>query len=304
MYKQYKRPMKIWMFHETESVMDHFYVITNPSKDADLKVTYFIRDYLVNKGKTCVIDTGGDNKKQEGYTDRAKVGDRTECVIVLGGDGTLLQAAADLVDMDIPFLGINLGTLGFLAEVNVSETSAALDRLIRDDYEIEKRMMLRGTGLAGTPRKEEAMALNDIVITRKGSLQIIKFNIYVNGLLLHKYHADGVIVATPTGSTGYSLSAGGPVVEPRANLILVSPICPHSMQNRSIVLSPEDTVAIEIESGREEDGQGVEAIFDGNHKIPLKAGDKLEIQRSEKTTGIIKLSQVSFLESLHKKMSD
>ncbi len=284
--------------------MDHFYVITNPSKDEGLKVTYFVRDYLISKGKTCVIDTGGDNKDQEGYTDRSKVDERTQCVIVLGGDGTLLQAAADLVDMDIPFLGINLGTLGFLAEVNVSEMPAALDRLMQDDYAIEKRMMLLGTAFDKMPHKEEAMALNDIVITRKGSLQIIHFNIYVNGLLLHKYHADGVIVATPTGSTGYSLSAGGPVVEPRASLILVSPICPHSMQSRSIVLSSEDTVTIEIESGKDGNKQGIEAIFDGSHKIPLEAGDKLEIKRSEKTTGIIKLSQVSFLESLHKKMSD
>ncbi len=214
------------------------------------------------------------------------------------------KGAADLVDMDIPFLGINLGTLGFLAEVNVSEMPAALDRLMQDDYAIEKRMMLLGTAFDKMPHKEEAMALNDIVITRKGSLQIIHFNIYVNGLLLHKYHADGVIVATPTGSTGYSLSAGGPVVEPRASLILVSPICPHSMQSRSIVLSSEDTVTIEIESGKDGNKQGIEAIFDGSHKIPLEAGDKLEIKRSEKTTGIIKLSQVSFLESLHKKMSD
>ena len=237
--------------------MDHFYVITNPSKDEGLKVTYFVRDYLISKGKTCVIDTGGDNKDQEGYTDRSKVDERTQCVIVLGGDGTLLQAAADLVDMDIPFLGINLGTLGFLAEVNVSEMPAALDRLMQDDYAIEKRMMLLGTAFDKMPHKEEAMALNDIVITRKGSLQIIHFNIYVNGLLLHKYHADGVIVATPTGSTGYSLSAGGPVVEPRASLILVSPICPHSMQSRSIVLSSEDTVTIEIESGKDGNKQGI-----------------------------------------------
>ncbi len=284
--------------------MDHFYVITNPAKDADLKVTYFIRDYLIKQGKTCIIDTGGDNKKQDGYTDRSKVDDRTECVIVLGGDGTLLQAAADLVDMDIPFLGINLGTLGFLAEVSVAETASALDRLIQDEYEIENRMMLYGTGPTGTPRREEARALNDIVITRKGSLQIINFNIYVNGQLLHRYHADGVIVATPTGSTGYSLSAGGPIVEPGANLILLSPICPHSMQSRSIVLAPEDRVMIEIESGRGEEGQTVEAIFDGSHKIPLRAGDRVEIKKSRKTTGIIKLSQMSFLEALHKKMSD
>lgn len=284
--------------------MDHFYVITNPAKDTDLKVTHFIRDYLIKQGKNCVIDTGGDNKKQEGYTDQSSVDAKTECVIVLGGDGTLLQAAADLVNMDIPFLGINLGTLGFLAEVNVSETEEALNRLIQNDYEIEERMMLCGTGPIGTPRKEEARALNEIVITRKGSLQIINFNIYVNGQFLHRYHADGVIVATPTGSTGYSLSAGGPIVEPRANLILVSPICPHSMQSRSIVLSSEDTVMIELEAGRDENRREVEAIFDGSHKIPLQAGDRVEIRKSRKTTGIIKLSQMSFLEALHKKMSD
>lgn len=284
--------------------MDHFYVITNPAKDTDLKVTHFIRDYLIKQGKTCVIDTGGDNKNQEGYTDQSRVDAKTDCVIVLGGDGTLLQAAADLVNMDIPFLGINLGTLGFLAEVNVSETEEALNRLIQNDYEIEERMMLCGTGPIGTPRKEEARALNEIVITRKGSLQIINFNIYVNGQFLHRYHADGVIVATPTGSTGYSLSAGGPIVEPRANLILVSPICPHSMQSRSIVLSSEDTVMIELEAGRDENRREVEAIFDGSHKIPLQAGDRVEIRKSRKTTGIIKLSQMSFLEALHKKMSD
>lgn len=284
--------------------MDHFYVITNPAKDADLKVTHFIRDYLIKRGKTCVIDTGGDNKRQEGYTDQSRVDTKTECIIVLGGDGTLLQAAADLADMDIPFLGINLGTLGFLAEVNVSETEAALNRLIQNKYEIEKRMMLCGSGPINTFRQEEARALNDIVITRKGSLQIINFNIYVNGQFLHRYHADGVIVATPTGSTGYSLSAGGPIVEPRANLILVSPVCPHSMQSRSIVLSSEDVVMIELEAGREENGREVEAIFDGSHKIPLEAGDRVEIRKSRKTTGIIKLSQMSFLEALHKKMSD
>lgn len=284
--------------------MNHFYVITNPSKDADFKVTHFIRDYLTKRGKSCILDTGKDSGIQDGHTDISKVDDRTECVIVLGGDGTLLQAAADLVDKDIPFLGINLGTLGFLAEVNVSEAAAALDRLMDDEYEIEKRMMLYGMCDTSGGSRQEARALNDIVITRMGSLQIIHFNIYVNGQLLHKYHADGVIVATPTGSTGYSLSAGGPVVEPRANLILISPICPHSMQNRSIVLSAEDHVTIEIETGRDDTVQKVEAIFDGNYKMPLFTGDRLEIKRSKKTTGIIKMGQMSFLEILHKKMSD
>ena len=250
------------------------------------------------------MDAGIENRTGESYTDITRVSEDTDCVIVLGGDGTLLQAAADLGDRDIPFLGINLGTLGFLAEVNVSDIEEALDQLIRDDFLIEKRMMLLGKSYAGEEKLDETRALNDIVITRKGSLQIIYFNIYVNGQFLHRYHADGIIVATPTGSTGYNLSAGGPVVEPKASLILISPICPHSMQNRSIVLSPDDTVTIEIEKSRDGSEQEVEAIFDGSHKVALRTGNKLIIKKSERTTGIVKLSQMSFLEILHRKMSD
>lgn len=284
--------------------MEHFYVITNPSKDTDLKVTHTIRDYLTKRGKTCIIDAGSENRKGESYTDTTKVGEEVDCVIVLGGDGTLLQAAADLVDRNIPFLGINLGTLGFLAEVNVTGIEAALDKLLNGEFNIENRMMLHGTCFEQEKRKDEARALNDIVITRKGSLQIINFSIYVNGQFLHRYHADGIIAATPTGSTGYNLSAGGPIVEPKASLIVITPICPHSMQNRSIVLSSEDVVTIEIEKSRDGSDQEVEAIFDGSHKQSLQTGDKLEIKKSRKTTGIVKLNQVSFLEILHRKMSD
>lgn len=284
--------------------MEHFYVITNPTKDAEFKLAHSIREYLVNHDKTCIIDGGTEKPDKEGYTYKEQVNCDIDCVIVLGGDGTLLQAATDLADRDIPFLGINLGNLGFLAEVNRMGIEDALDKLMRNEYEIEKRMMLCGKSFGAKGIKDEARALNDIVITRKGSLQIINFNIYVNGQFLHHYHADGIIAATPTGSTGYSLSAGGPIVEPEANLILLSPICPHSMQSRSIVLSPEDTVAVEIESGRDGDPQEVEAIFDGSHKVTLCTGDKVEIKKSEKTTGIVKLNRVSFLEVLHRKMSD
>ena len=284
--------------------MEHFYVITNPSKDADFKTTYFVRDYLKKCGKDCMLDVSAESKKAGNHTDTASIPADVDCVIVLGGDGTLLQAAADLLDRDIPFLGINLGTLGFLAEVNQSGITDALDRLISDEYEIEKRMMLHGISYTGEIRKDDARALNDIVITRKGSMQIINFVIYVNGQLLHRYHADGMIVATPTGSTGYSLSAGGPIVEPKASLILLTPICPHSMQNRSIVLSSEDTIEIEIECNRDGATQEVEAIFDGSHKVTLQTGDRLMVKKSRKTTGIVKLSQVSFLEILHRKMCD
>lgn len=277
--------------------MQHFYIITNQSKDPEFKVTNQVVEYLAMHGKKYTISTGR-------YTDAASMPEDVDLVLVLGGDGTLLQAVADLADSHLPFLGINLGTLGFLTEVNKDDIEEALGKILAGEYEIEKRMMLVGQSFDEQGEKDKTRALNDIVITRKGSLQILKFSISVNGQFLHRYHADGVIVATPTGSTGYNLSAGGPVVDPKAQLLVLSPICPHSMQHSSIVLSPEDEVTIEVETGHDGAGQEVEAIFDGSHRVTLYTGDKIIIKRSEETTGIMKLNQASFLEILHRKMSD
>lgn len=287
-----------------KEAFQYFYVIANPTREGTLATADFIKEYLENLGMTCLVDAGTRKPDRDGFTYREQVRDEVDCIIVLGGDGTLLQAAVDLADRDIPFLGINMGNLGFLAEVNKDGIENALQKLIWGEFTIENRMMLLGRSYGAQGAKDEARALNDIVITRKGSLQIINFNIYVNGQLLHRYHGDGVIVATPTGSTGYSLSAGGPIVEPKAELILLTPICPHSMQSRSIVLSCDDLVTVEIESSRDGEIQEVEAIFDGCHKATLRTGEKIEIRKSGKTTGIVKLSQVSFLEVLHRKMSD
>ena len=284
--------------------MKFFYVIANSTREGALTTAGFIRDYLENLGIACVVDAGTPRLDRDGYTYREQVSPQVDCIIVLGGDGTLLQAAVDLAELEIPFLGINMGTLGFLTEVNKDGIKSALEKLIREEFTIEKRMMLLGRSYEAENVKDETRALNDIVITRRGSLQIINFNIYVNGQLLHRFHGDGVIVATPTGSTGYSLSAGGPIVEPKAELILLTPICPHSMHNRSIVLSSKDRVTVEIESSRDGETQEVEAIFDGCHKVLLRTGEKIEIRKSKKTTGIVKLSQVSFLEVLHRKLSD
>jgi len=227
-----------------------------------------------------------------------------DCMIVLGGDGTVLQAARETKKLHIPIIGVNLGTLGYMTEIEPINLEESLDRLIAGDYEQENRMMLNGRVLFADGRNEEGWALNDIVISRSGSLQIIKFDIYVNGQFLNNYSADGMIVTTPTGSTGYNLSAGGPLIEPRAQLIMLTPICPHSLNQRSIVLSPEDVIEIEIPESREGVPQTVEANFDGSHVIPLCTGDKIRIVRSEKMTEFIQLNQVSFLEVLHKKMKE
>lgn len=285
--------------------MKNFYIITNRHKDPSLTVTNRIKDYLESKGGNCSIQIKEPNPgRGEFSTDEAWIGDNADCMLVLGGDGTMLQAARATVKKNIPMLGINLGTVGYLAEIELIDIEKALDRLLADDYALEERMMLIGIVKKTGKEPEEDWALNDISITRSGSLQIIKYSIYVNDMFLYSYSADGVMVATPTGSTGYNLSAGGPIVEPKAKLLLITPICPHTLNTRSIILSAEDRITIEINAGREGEMQEVEANFDGSHKVILNTGDKIEIKQSEKKTDIIKLSNVSFLEVLHKKMNE
>ena len=163
-------------------------------------------------------------------------------------------------------------------------------------------MMLSGFVSLRDGSRKESWSLNDIVITRRGILQVMQFHIYVNGKFLNTYNADGVIVTTPTGSTGYNLSAGGPIVSPRARMIILTPICPHSLNQRSIIFSAEDIIEIEIPKGREGRVQTAEVNFDGTHTIELVTGDRIRVAQSEKSTEFIQLNDVSFLEVLHKKL--
>lgn len=318
--------------------MKHFLIYTNRQKDRELATTKRICDFLRLKGKRVTVmaqgicGSGEDSRqapwrRAEGgavwpYQDPGRDGDSersrqrpepgsslevpadADCMIVLGGDGTVLQAARLTKMLRVPIIGVNLGTLGYMTEVEVPNLEESLERLIAGDYVQESRMMLGGRATFADGRREEGWALNDIVISRSGPLQIIKFNIYVNGQFLNDYSADGVIVTTPTGSTGYNLSAGGPLVEPGARLIVLTPICPHSLNQRSIVLSPEDVIEIQIPARGESGNQNVEASFDGNHVIPLGTGDRLRIVRSEETTEFLKLGQGSFLDVLHRKMKE
>lgn len=288
--------------------MKHFLIYTNRHKDKDLATTRRICAYLERRGQHVTVKAEDGDWKERICKDTddipKDIPTNVDCMIVLGGDGTVLQAARETKKLHIPIIGVNLGTLGYMTEIEPANLEDALERLIVGDYEQESRMMLNGKAQLSDGSTQEGWALNDIVISRSGSLQIIHFNIYVNGQFLNDYKADGMIVTTPTGSTGYNLSAGGPLVEPRARLIVLTPICPHSLNQRSIILSPEDVIEIEIPQGREGRVQTVEASFDGTHVIELRTGDRIRIVRSEKITEFIQLNQVSFLEVLHKKMTD
>ena len=271
--------------------MNNFYIVTNDLKDRDFEITAQITDYLKRHGKAVTNDPL-----------------LIDCVLVLGGDGTLLRASVELAHLGVPFLGINLGNLGFLAEVDKDNIESALTKLIQGEYTTEKRMMLDGISnkaqqnSAQQNSAQQNSALNDVVIIGNESMQLIYFDLFVNGLKLTNYVADGIVISTPTGSTGYNLSAGGPIVEPRADVILVTPLSAHSMRSRSIILSSDDEIEVLITKGKNGEEQTALAVFDGHNRIVLKTFDRVKITKSAKSTSIIKLSKLNFFEILKQKL--
>lgn len=274
--------------------MDRFYVITNNLKDTDYRITNEIKSYIEENGKLCILS----KKDEDGHIIPESVPEGMDCSIVIGGDGTLIRAARELVGYDLPMLGVNMGTLGYLTEVEVQDYQKALDTLFMDRQNVEKRMMMRGS----IGRMIDNIALNDIVVTRDGSLRIVHFNVYVNGTLLNSYQADGIIVSTPTGSTGYNLSAGGPVVEPTASMFVITPICSHALNASSVVLSAEDTIEVEICEGRYGRTEHALVTFDGADTVPVQTGQRVVIKKAEETTNLIKLSKESFMKIMREKM--
>ncbi|MBS6262201.1 MAG: NAD(+)/NADH kinase [Clostridium sp.] len=285
--------------------MKYFYMIVNHSKKKAEYGAELIRDYLEGRGCECVVWDASDTdacrsrRPQFRYTDREAVPGWIECAIVLGGDGTLIQAARDLAGSNIPLLGVNMGTLGYLAQIGREEDILpALDELIADHYGLEQRIMLKGTVISDGRVIAEDIALNDIVLSRMG-LNMLRFNLSIDGEFLNDYSADGIIAATPTGSTAYNLSAGGPIAVPDSEMILLTPICPHTLNSRSVVLAPDRVIELEI-TGRGETGKFLS--FDGDTQVNLKNGDLVRIERSEIVTTLIRLKKVSFLENLRDRM--
>ena len=282
--------------------MKHFFIIVNAQKDSELIFTNQIIDYIRRKGGTCDYFASFEEEKAEAV--EKEIPTETEAVLVIGGDGTLIRAARNLVKKNIPLLGINLGKLGYLCEVEENTIFPAIDELMADRYTIEQRMLLDGYTVQSGGEKIQRVALNDVVIHRTGALQIVNLNAYVNGEYLYNFKADGIIVATPTGSTGYSMSAGGPIVDPKANLLLLTPINAHTLNSKSIVIGPEDEITIEVGMRRSQRDEQVEVSFDGDSGVELKVGDKIVVRKAEESVGIIRLSKISFLEILRKKMQN
>ena len=230
-----------------------------------------------------------------------------DCVLVLGGDGTIVRAARDMTGTPIPMIGVNLGTLGYLCEVEEDNVFAAIDRIMEDDYTIEDRLKLTGSVYQNNTQTAVHMALNDIVIYRAGNLQIVSLNVYVNGKFLCNYFADGLIISTPTGSTAYSMSAGGPIVDPKSEMIIVTPVNAQAMTAKSIVLEAKDEIIVEVmqrRRGKAREGEAVEIAFDGDNIARLKTGERIVIRKAAEHVRFLKLSEMSFIERLQKKIDN
>ncbi len=273
---------------------EKYWIVTNDAKDVGCKVRDRVKRFLEEKEKSCSLCV----KDSEHKICEEEIPEDISCAIVIGGDGSLIEVARVLKGRDVPILGINMGTLGYLTEVEVSNIEESLQQVLDGNYIVEKRMMLDGN--FGGDRTD--VALNDIVVARKDSVRMIRIKIYVNGEFLNSYEADGIIISTPTGSTAYNLAAGGPIVEPTASLIVITPICSHALNASSIVLSGDDDIVMEIGEGKYGTHDSAYVAFDGADTFAVESGDRVYIKKSHAETKILKLCRDSFLETLRRKM--
>ena len=275
--------------------MDKFCLVINELKEEAKKTGEWIKDYLIERGRQADIVYDSTDERLK----------KAECAIVLGGDGTILLAAESIKEYDIPILGINLGTLGFLAETEPHNIKEALDRLLNGEYSIESRMMLEAA-ISDECGKETGVfyAVNDVVLTRGGLLRPIGVMVFVNGTMVGEYFGDGIMVSTPTGSTGYNISAGGPIVVPKAELMLITPICVHSLNARTIIVSDSDEVMIKLTYNKRVLDEEAVLTMDGSRAVIMHEEETVLIKKAKFSTKVIKFEDGdgSFFEILRTKL--
>jgi NAD+ kinase len=231
-------------------------------------------------------------------TTRGELSDTTDMAVVLGGDGTLLHAAAAAYDFDIPILGINLGALGFLTEFAADELNLVVEMLCSGAFELEERMVLEVTLLPFEGQAMHFVALNEAVVTKGSIGKIIEIPVWANEAFLASYRGDGLIVATPTGSTAYSLSAGGPILHPSLEAIVVTPICPFALGIRPVILPVHMTIRMDVRKWNEE----ITLIIDGQNHHELQKGGQVLIRRADRMLKLVRSPSRDYFEILRGKL--
>ncbi len=223
---------------------------------------------------------------------------KVDIVIVVGGDGTFLRVAREIADTGLPILGINLGYKGFLAEIEVGKLRPSLQKIISGSYCLGERMMLCTEVIRNDEQVHRSIVLNDVIISRGPFSRIIKLDTYISEDFLESYPGDGLIIATPTGSTGYSLSAGGPVVNPALKVILITPICPHLLYQRSVIVGKNDLVTVVVSTEKAD----IFLTLDGQEGFALQHKDSISVKRAASVTKVITFPESNFYKLLHDKL--
>ncbi len=278
-------------------------ILVNPRKEQILIPLKILNDWQRNNRKftveflLCTFDSVYVQNQFEylKITELDTILDQSDLILALGGDGTILRSVQLIGEKQIPVMGVNLGGLGFLAETSPEELTAHLENFLQKKYFVEKRSLLQCEELIS---EEKYFAFNDFVVDKAGFSRVIEIVTHVDGKLLNSYIADALIISTPTGSTAYSLSAGGPIVIPETNVFLINPICPHSLTNRPVVVPDNSTISLEVFTEFKE----IKLFRDGQLIKGFDSGTKFRLTRAPFNVNLVKMKEKSFYETLRNKL--
>ena len=275
--------------------MKNFYIIVSENDKKSAKRVESTKNKIIES-----IARYPDTKCEtyEGFLERGfKIPRDVECVITIGGDGTMLRAARAAFGGSVLFIGINRGHMGYLTEISeLKDYDEFADKLVNEKFMVQERMMLSVKAERDGRIIYKDFALNEVLLCKSNTVRMMEYEVYVNDTFLNSYHADGFLVASPTGSTGYSMSAGGPIAEPSSKLLILTPICPHSINTRAMVLSPDDKIVV-IPRNEEQ-----LVSCDGADATEIKNGDVITVTKSRTTMKFIKFTETSFLDTLRERM--
>lgn len=275
-------------------------IIVNREKEGAVQYARGVIQWLEKKENRVLVTNwlGKRIHRHDLVADKSEMGEISDLVISLGGDGTLCRAARDFAPYEVPLLGINFGGLGFLTEIPISRYRQGLNKILADDYRTEKRLMLEANLIRNKKKIETCLALNDVVISKRGIPRIINLKTFVGGEFITTYSADGLVISTPTGSTAYSLSTGGPVVHPNLGVVILSPICAHTLAVRPLVIPETDEIDVIVEPSS---GKTLLTI-DGQVVYDLKEEDIIRVKKAPSQATLIRLKEKFFFRMLQTKL--
>ncbi|PYS71653.1 MAG: NAD(+) kinase [Acidobacteria bacterium] len=280
-------------------------IVLKPHQPDALKTLCDLTLWLAQKGIELVGGPEVERERVEHETGCAvteiatdKLAESVDLLLVLGGDGTMIATARMIGDQEVPVLGVNFGGLGYLAEFRIEELYSALESILTGQFRLDKRVMLHVDLQRGEDAVTRHRVLNDVVINKSALARIIEIEAYLNDQFVNSFRADGLIISTPTGSTAYNLSAGGPVIFPSMNAIVITPICPFTLSNRPIVVPDDAVIELRLKTDKEE----VALTLDGQVGFPLRVDDRVLIRKSRTTINLIQPSNRNYFDVLRDKL--